>query len=514
MSNSDDSTVRIPKKYKILEEIGRGRLTIVYKAFEPRLDRHLVVKVLRPQLTPDEQLVRRFLEGAREALKLGHPNIAQLYDVGEREDFYYAAMQYVEGHSLAGLVEQGALPLEKALDIVEQVAAALDYAHGQGFYHHYLTPRDVLVDQEGRAFVTDFGLKRAVAGMMPGIAPEYMAPEQVRGRVADQRADLYTLGVICYAMLGGRPPFQGELPAVLHAQVYEPPVPLRVLNPSLPPDVERVLEIALAKEPERRFVSGAEFARALRAAAERDRQDTEPRLKSVKPARPPRFALPTGGHLWLLAAIPAAFVGGICLVAMLWAFILLGGQLRRSGPPPVAAISPTATRIPTFMVEPSATSTWVPTPFPTPSFTPSPPPTPTDTPRPTYTLRPTFTPTPAIPLAVAPTAPFTLSNLTLARSINADGEPVSPGTVFEPGSEPVYAFFNYEGMQAGTHWAHTWQQGNVELDRAEGDWPAEWGDRGLAWVYYAPAGGFTPGDYEVRIWVGGKVIISKTFSVK
>jgi hypothetical protein len=535
----DDTTVRIPKKYQILEEIGRGSISIVYKALEPRQKRLVAVKVLPPQFTFDTDFVRRFLEAGKAASTLHHPNIVEIYEVGEREDLYYVVMQYVDGGSLARLLGQtapaGEIPLQRAITIVEQVAAALDYAHQQSFFHHYLTPRDILLDSEDHVTVTDFGLKRtavSTALVRGGFAigtPEYMAPEQIRGRPADHRADIYALGAICYTMLAGRAPFEGDPPAVLHAQVYERPVPLRALNPALPLAVERVVEVALAKEPEQRYSSGAEFVRALKVAVEQ-REIAEPtRGRRAGAAPTPRPSAMLFSQPWVLVAILVAAVEGLCLAALVWAVLLFGGRMRLVSLGQVLA-SPTAIRVPTFVLQPPATSTVTPTPSPTtpvppvqaiPTNTPSPTDTPTSIPTRTPALtvpgpqvQATATRTPTPRLTEPPAGTSTFTNLALARGIDANGEPVSPGTTFSPGGEPVYAFFEYHGMRAGIHWAHVWYRDSTELDRAEGLWPEEWGDRGVAWVFYAPAGGFTPGRYEVRLWVAGEVVARAAFTIR
>ena len=252
-------------QYRLLEEIGRGGMAVVYKAYQPTLDRYVAIKVLPHQFTFDREFVERFLREARAAARLNHPHIVTIHDVGEANGTYFIVMEYLEGPSLADLLrQQGALPPQQAAQIVAQVASALDYAHGQGFVHRDVKPSNVLLGAGGMAKLTDFGIVRAAegtrltqTGTLLG-TPEYMSPEHIRGRGVDARSDIYSLGVVAYEMLTGRVPFSGDTMAVLHAHVYEPP-DLSVLPAGIGPVVER----ALAKEPEERFESAGTFAQAL-----------------------------------------------------------------------------------------------------------------------------------------------------------------------------------------------------------------------------------------------------------
>lgn len=205
--------------YQILEEIGRGGMAIVYKAVQPSLQRHVAIKVLPPQFTFDTIFVQRFQREAVAAGRLKHPNIVTIYDVGEQGGIYYIVMEYLEGVILAELIrQQGPLPLQRVAHIAQQVASALDYAHGQGFIHRDIKPGNVIVGPGDHATLTDFGIVKAAegttltrTGMMIG-TPQYMSPEQIQGREIDYRADIYSLGIVCYEMLTGRVPFGGRDP--------------------------------------------------------------------------------------------------------------------------------------------------------------------------------------------------------------------------------------------------------------------------------------------------------------
>jgi serine/threonine protein kinase len=357
--------------YQLLEEIGRGGMAVVYKAWQTGLERYVALKVLPPQLTLDPVFDRRFRQEARASASLQHPNIVVVYDVGEEAGIHYIVMEYLAGHPLSQIVqEQGTLPLGQVVHIVEQVAAALDYAHSQKLVHRDIKPANIIVGPNGRAKLTDFGIVKAAngtsltrTGTMVG-TPEYMSPEQIRGLSVGPEADIYALGVVAYEMLGGRRPFEGDTAAVLYGQAQLQPPSLQSLRPELPPGVEATISQALAKDPARRFQQAGGFATALAAAAKGKVQpvpSTAPTVGAPPPAR--RYS-----WLWVLLAV-------------MMTLVLLGGGLLvldGDGPPPPPTPHP-------------ATDTPSPTP-PDPTPTPSPEPTtgPTDTPTPE---RPSPTPT-------------------------------------------------------------------------------------------------------------------------
>ncbi|MBN1659567.1 MAG: serine/threonine protein kinase, partial [Anaerolineae bacterium] len=265
--------------YQILEELGRGGMATVYRAYQPSLHRYVAIKVLPPQLTFDLEFVERFQREARAAASLRHPNIVVIHDVAQESvagaATHYIVMEYLEGQTLGDLIgREGPLPPERAVRIVEQVGAALDYAHQRGFVHRDVKPSNIFVGEGDRVTLTDFGIAKAASeaqqltrtGAIMG-TPEYMSPEQAEGEPIDHRTDLYALGVVLYQMLVGRVPFRGTTPhAVLHDVIYEPPPPPRRINPTLTPAVEAVVMKAIAKRPEQRFQRGAHLTRALREA--------------------------------------------------------------------------------------------------------------------------------------------------------------------------------------------------------------------------------------------------------
>jgi hypothetical protein len=377
-------------QYQLIEELGRGGMAVVYRAYQPSLNRHVALKVLPPQLVFDQQSVSRFQREARAAASLRHPNIVVIYDVGQEQGIHYIAMEYLQGRTLKQLVEkEGRLHPRRAMHIVEQLAAALDYAHQRALVHRDIKPANIFVQGGGdpagardHVTLTDFGIARAAfetqqltrEGMLMG-TPEYMAPEQATGGEVDERTDLYALGVVLYQMLTGRMPYQGHTPhAVLHNVIYEAPPPPRQLNPNLSPAVEAVVLKAIAKQPEQRFQRGADLVRALRRAVEGVAGEVSipdvPRRPAPPAAQPRAAQRKKGSPLpWLLLAVAALLVIG--LVALL-ALFLTGG--RAPDLPPATRAAGESTR------EPAATAP-PPTPGPTEAAT-SPPPSPerTETP--------------------------------------------------------------------------------------------------------------------------------------
>jgi serine/threonine protein kinase len=271
-------------QYEILEEIGRGGMAVVYRAYQPYLNRYVAIKVLRPHLSDDRGFIDRFQREALAASKLEHDNIIRIYDIGQEGDLHYLVMSYVDGPSLAAkLAKEGALDLSTALTIVREVGAALDYAHGQGVVHRDVKPSNILLTSKGKAILSDFGIARAASdsrltqtGAVVG-TPAYMSPEQAEGHAVDGRADLYSLGVVLYEMLTGRAPFQADTTAaVLYKQVHTPPPSLSALNPALPKAVERVVLRALQKDKNKRFQHASEMVLALTQAMARQTRHKSP----------------------------------------------------------------------------------------------------------------------------------------------------------------------------------------------------------------------------------------------
>lgn len=259
-------------KYEIREEIGRGGFAIVYKAYDPSLDRVVALKLLHPAHIGQSDLIKRFVVEARRSARLRHPNIVHIYEVGEERGQPYIAMEYLPGGSLAQRKGEALFPVEMVLSIVEQVAAALDYAHRKNLIHRDVKPANILFDEENHAVLGDFGLVKSLVdsgltldGTRLG-TPEYMAPEQGEPEASvGPPADIYALGVVAYKLLTGHVPFESETPlALLHAHIYSPPPDPRQFNAKLDEQVAAVLLKVLAKTPEARYPTAESFARALR----------------------------------------------------------------------------------------------------------------------------------------------------------------------------------------------------------------------------------------------------------
>jgi eukaryotic-like serine/threonine-protein kinase len=265
----------IDGRYKVISRVGSGGMADVYLAEDQLLGRQVAVKLLHHHFAEDQEFVERFRREASSAAGLSHQNIVGIFDRGEWERTYYIAMEYVPGRSLKTIVrEQGALDPALAIDIVVQILRGARYAHRRGVVHRDLKPHNVILDEEGRARVTDFGIARAGAsdmtltGSIMGTA-QYLSPEQAQGHVVTGAADLYSIGVILYELLTGEIPFDGETAvAIAYQQVSAHPRPPSEVNSALPPALDAVVLRALAKDPAQRYADADEFIAAL----QRERQ--------------------------------------------------------------------------------------------------------------------------------------------------------------------------------------------------------------------------------------------------
>jgi pSer/pThr/pTyr-binding forkhead associated (FHA) protein len=340
MTNFMPGTV-VDGRYRIDAKIGSGGLSAVYRALDVRYNRFVALKVLVPHLAYDLEFVRRFEQESAATQRLNHPNILKVYDRSRSEDVTYLVMEYVGGGSLQDRLAAAAGPLdpEFVLAIIEQVGAALSYAHAQGIIHRDIKPSNILIGTDGRVLLADFGLAQAVArltkssltetGMILG-TPTYMSPEQVMGQRLDARSDIYSLGIVLYQLLTGRVPFQGDTPAAtFHAQTTQSPSPLRALNPRIPRALEEVVLRALEKDPARRYQSAGEFVQGLRTTIasyglpsqpSSDAKPAEARVgyQSIqKPTQAPMSRTPTRASNSFRMVLAIALVGLVGLTAIL-----------------------------------------------------------------------------------------------------------------------------------------------------------------------------------------------------
>jgi tRNA A-37 threonylcarbamoyl transferase component Bud32 len=382
-------------KYQILSRLGQGGMATVYKAFQPSLEREVALKVLRAGFTEDEEFLDRFRREAKAIAHLRHAHIVQVFDFEEVDGRAFMAMEYLDGGTLkehmAQLAKSGRrLSQDEVVNIVSQVADALAYAHRLGIVHRDIKPSNVMLLSDGRAVVTDFGIAKVLSGTQhtqTGVGvgtPEYMSPEQGEGKGVDQRADIYSLGVMTYEMFAGRVPFTADTPlAIVLAHIRDPlPLPSEI-EPSVGPATERVLLKALAKDADQRYESARAFADALRAGVAEDEGDGSTPTIFVAPpaAAAAATAAPRAGARALAGAAaasgapaaaatvaaPASFSAlllqrpalvagtGVALVAVL----VIGGVLAFArGPaasPTVAGGAQGATAAPVLSPSPNAT---------------------------------------------------------------------------------------------------------------------------------------------------------------
>ena len=262
-------------RYKIVDELGRGQMGIVYRGRDPKIDRDVAIKTIQLEAVAHgldhRTLLQRFTLEAQTAGRLSHANIATIYDVGEENGVTFFAMEYVEGHTLEDYLRENPVPrFDETLALLSQVAAGIDAAHEEGVIHRDIKPANILIRGDGQVKITDFGIARfsttelTQTGTTLG-TPSYMSPEQLSGEELDGRTDLYALGVIAFRMLTGEKPFQSEEVATLICKIMNGDMgdPLRI-NPLLPQPCRKVLSKALATNRNKRYESGREFVAALK----------------------------------------------------------------------------------------------------------------------------------------------------------------------------------------------------------------------------------------------------------
>jgi WD40 repeat protein/tRNA A-37 threonylcarbamoyl transferase component Bud32 len=260
-------------RFEVLVEVGSGAFGTVYKARDPKLDRVIALKLPRAGQAPDGERLERFLREARSAAQLRHPAIVPIHEVGQHDGVPYIVSEFVQGLTLSDMLTARRPGFREAAELIARLADALEYAHGQGVVHRDVKPSNVLLSEDGTAFLTDFGLAKrdaaeatmTVAGAVLG-TPAYMSPEQARGEShrVDGRADVYSLGVMLYQLLTGELPFRGNTRMLLYQVLHDEPRPPRKLNDHVPRDLETVCLKAMAKEPGRRYPKACELADDLR----------------------------------------------------------------------------------------------------------------------------------------------------------------------------------------------------------------------------------------------------------
>ena len=318
-------------RYRIVGHLARGGMGDVFEAEDLSLGRTVAIKILHPNFASDAAFTSRFRREAQAAANLSHPNIVGIYDFGEDGDTYYMVMELIEGRTLRDISRsEGPLLPRRAAEIIAETAAALTVAHAAGVYHRDIKPGNIMLTPDGSVKVTDFGIARALddseeltrTGAVIGTAT-YFSPEQAQGLPADERSDIYSLGVVLYELLAGRPPFTGESPvAVAYQHVSEYATPASGVNPDVPAGLEAIVEKAMEKAPEARYQSAAELRNEL--------------------------------LLWLRGDDPVA------LTATIPAAAEAATQMMQHAPPPPATVPPDETaRYVAAPTEPSSQSSYV-----------------------------------------------------------------------------------------------------------------------------------------------------------
>ena len=285
----------IAGRYELEEQVGSGGMSKVFRAHDRLLERTVAIKILHEHYSKDEEYVERFRREARAVAQLAHPNVVTVIDRGEHEGRQYIVFEFIDGENLKQLVErEGALPPKQVVELGLQVASALASAHARGVVHRDVKPQNVILTDEGRPKVTDFGIARSsdvesvtLTGTVMGTS-EYLAPEQARGELVDFRTDVYSLGVILFELSAGEVPFRGENPvSVAMRHLHEPVPSVREQRPEIPARLDAAIRQAMAKDPEERFGSMEELIAELEACR-RGLGEGEETIVLPAPARPRR----------------------------------------------------------------------------------------------------------------------------------------------------------------------------------------------------------------------------------
>lgn len=341
--------------YRIIEQVGEGGMATVYKAYQASMDRHVAIKVLPLELAKNDEFVQRFQQEARIIAKLEHPHILPVFDYGEENGIVYFAMRYLDTGTLKDKLLSETLSLDEVNNIFIQLAGALGYAHAQGVVHRDLKPANVLVDANGKLFLTDFGIAKILESASPSLTqtsavmgtPTYISPEQASALPIDQRTDIYSLGVMLYEMVTGQVPFVADTPLGVIIKHLSEPLPLpSLVNPEISPAIEQVLLKALAKETQDRFSNVAEFVSAWKQALQGVDVSPDISQKGLKPALPTQDKPATSTRAVSKSGRSLIGYGIGCIAVICLAFSAVGGLglasqfFNRASTPTQASIIP------------------------------------------------------------------------------------------------------------------------------------------------------------------------------
>jgi serine/threonine protein kinase len=277
-------------RYQIIEELGKGGMGRVYKVLDKEVNAKVALKLIKPEIASDKKTIERFRNELKVARDISHKNVCRMYDLGKEEGAYYITMEYVSGEDLKSFIRRsGIISVGKAISIANQVCEGLLEAHRLGVVHRDLKPQNIMIDKEGNARIMDFGIARSLrakgitgSGVMIG-TPEYMSPEQVDGKEVDQRADIYSLGVILYEMITGQVPFEGDTPFSIGVkQKSEIPRPPKEINEQIPEDLSHVILKCMEKDKEKRYQSVGELHYELTSL-----EKSAPTSERIVPERKP-----------------------------------------------------------------------------------------------------------------------------------------------------------------------------------------------------------------------------------
>ena len=281
---------KINNRYEIIRTIGEGGMANVYLGYDTILDRNVAIKVLRGDLSSDEKFVRRFQREALSASSLSHPNIVEVYDVGEDNGLYYIVMEYIDGKTLKQLLKKrGSLTLSEAIDIMLQITDGMAHAHDSYIVHRDLKPQNIMIKDDGQIKITDFGIAMALNAtqltqtnsVMGSV--HYLPPEQAAGKGCTIQSDIYSMGIIFYELLTGELPFKGDSAVEIALKQMKDPLPdVHKMNKDIPQSIENIILKATAKNPKNRYQNVREMYQDLLTALNDDRMNEEPYVYPYK----------------------------------------------------------------------------------------------------------------------------------------------------------------------------------------------------------------------------------------
>ncbi|HEX2905251.1 MAG TPA: protein kinase [Phototrophicaceae bacterium] len=372
----DDLIGRRIDDFVIEERIGQGAMAVVYRAFQPSINRYVAMKVIRLENQSQQEEFRdRFAHEAEIIARLEHIHILPIYAYGINDEMAYLAMRWLRGGTLSDLMRPQRLPFDRTAEIFKQVAQGLAYAHSKGIIHRDLKPSNIMLDDAGNAYLTDFGLAKLSEGSMELTktgtivgTPAYMSPEQLRGETLDHRSDIYSLGVILYNMVVGRLPFDtttSDLVSIIYQHLEKPPVPPSQINPDVPIEVEMVVLCALQKDRDHRYNTATEMSRALDLALGRPVGSSDHlQPAALKYGSSPSNIIEISRSSQVISRRPGFYLTiGVGLVVMLILVAIIVFQNISSSTQAAAVVTSQAATA-SVLTQTAVAEAWTPTPLP------------------------------------------------------------------------------------------------------------------------------------------------------